>query len=117
MGGKVNNIRVPKKSAGERLDVFLSKKLKISRSQTQKMIEEMNSIYRHYKAKFPKSTVRNIINAFIAEINRMFGFIKQAEIDKLNRVVTDQTKDQEITSLKQQLTELKLKKGFWSFLH
>src|SRR3989344_7064011 len=38
-GGKVNNIRVPKKNAGERLDVFLSKKLKINRSQIQKMIE------------------------------------------------------------------------------
>lgn len=33
-----NKIKVPKKSAGHRLDVFLSKKLKISRSQAQKMI-------------------------------------------------------------------------------
>ncbi len=33
-----NKILVPKKSAGGRLDVFLAKKLKISRSQAQKMI-------------------------------------------------------------------------------
>ncbi len=34
----LNQIIVPKKSAGERLDIFLAKKLKISRSQVQKMV-------------------------------------------------------------------------------
>lgn len=52
-----------------------------SETQIQKMIVEINDIYRHYKTKYPKSTVRNIINSFVVEINRAFGFIKQTEIE------------------------------------
>jgi hypothetical protein len=49
-------------------------------SQIQRMIEEMNKIYKVYKAKYPKATVRNIINAYILEMNRIFGFLKTEEI-------------------------------------
>lgn len=42
---------------------------------------------------------------------------KQSEVDRLNGVVADKTKDQIITELQQQLQELRLKKGFWRFLH
>jgi hypothetical protein len=51
-------------------------------SQVQRMLEEMNKIFKVYKSKYPKATVRNIINAFIMEINRVFGFLKQTEIEK-----------------------------------
>jgi hypothetical protein len=53
-----------------------------SESQVQMLINEMNSIYKVYKSKYPKATVRNIINAFIMEMNRIFGFLKKSEIDK-----------------------------------
>jgi len=53
-----------------------------SETQVQKLILAMNDIWKSYKARYPKSTVRNIINAFVLEMNRIFGFIKQKEIDK-----------------------------------
>lgn len=43
--------------------------------------------------------------------------LKQAEIDRLNGVVTDKTKDQEIAELKRAIETLKLKKSFWGFIH
>lgn len=52
-----------------------------SEPQLQRMIVEINDIYRNYKSKYPKATTRNIINSFVLEINRVFGFIKQKEID------------------------------------
>ncbi len=39
VGGEVKKIIIPKTNAGERLDIFLAEKLKISRSQVKKMIE------------------------------------------------------------------------------
>ena len=50
--------------------------------QVKKLIEEINDIYKHFKSKYPKATVRAILNSFVVEINRAFGFIKQAEIDE-----------------------------------
>jgi hypothetical protein len=52
--------------------------------QVQKMIEEMNTIYKLYKSKYPKSTVRNIMNAFVMEMNRIFGFLKKKDVEDYN---------------------------------
>lgn len=51
-------------------------------SQAQEIIQAINVIYKAYKSRFPKSTSRNIINAFVLEINRIYGFMKQEEIKK-----------------------------------
>lgn len=50
-------------------------------SQAQAMIVTMNDIYKSYKTKYPKATIRNIINSFVLEMNRIFGFLKQKEIN------------------------------------
>ncbi len=47
----------------------------------QKLIVVINEIYKRYSAKYPKSTVREVINAFVTEINRRYGFIKKNEIN------------------------------------
>lgn len=52
-----------------------------SETQVQKLILAMNDIWKSYKSRFPKSTVSSIINAFVLEMNRIFGFMKQKEID------------------------------------
>ncbi len=52
-----------------------------SETQVQRMIIAMNDIWKSYKSRYPKATVRNIINSFVLEMNRIFGFIKQKEID------------------------------------
>lgn len=52
-----------------------------SDAQLNGLINAMNNIYKTFKNKYPKATVRNIINSFVSEINQAFGFIKQEEID------------------------------------
>lgn len=51
-------------------------------SQLDSMIDEMNSIYKHYKSRYPRATVRNIIVGFISEINHAFGFMSRDQIKK-----------------------------------
>ena len=48
----------------------------------QKLIAVINEIYKKYSAKYPKSTVREVINAFVTEINRRYGFVKKNEINE-----------------------------------
>jgi len=60
-----------------------------SESQSQKIIESINKVYKAYKTKYRDYTNRSIINAFVVEMNRIFGFMKQKEInayfdDRLN---------------------------------
>lgn len=40
----------------------------------------MNDIWKSYKSKYPKSTTRSILNAFVLEMNRTFGFLRQSDI-------------------------------------
>ena len=49
-------------------------------TQVQRIITEINNIWKQYKAKNPKATARHIINAYVLEINRVIGFIKQSDI-------------------------------------
>ena len=49
-------------------------------STIQKMIEAINHIHKSYKAREGRTTTRDILNAFIVEMNRVFGFLKQDEI-------------------------------------
>jgi hypothetical protein len=51
-------------------------------TQAQKMIKAMNNIWKSYKLKYPSYNNINILNAFILEMNSVFGFIKQKEINK-----------------------------------
>ena len=60
-------IEVPKNSAGERLDVFLAKKLKISRSQVQKMIGAEQIFV---NKKLPKKPGDNLSEGEIIEIKK-----------------------------------------------
>jgi hypothetical protein len=48
----------------------------------KKLITSINEIYRKYKSQYAKSTVREVINAFVTEINRRYGFIKKNEINE-----------------------------------
>jgi len=50
-------------------------------SQIQKIIEEINGVYKAYKSKYATATIRSIISAFVIEMNRVFGFMKQTEIN------------------------------------
>jgi hypothetical protein len=51
-------------------------------TQVQRIIQEINTIWKAYKAKYPKATTRNIINAYVLDINRVLGFIRKDDIDK-----------------------------------
>jgi hypothetical protein len=53
-----------------------------SENQVQKIIQQINEIFKTYKSKFPGATVRNILNAFVVETNRSMGFMKRGEISK-----------------------------------
>jgi hypothetical protein len=66
--------------------------------QSQKIIESINSIYGKYKNKNSKATVRNIMNSFVMEMNRVFGFLQRKEIKSYldntrSYLQTDQTTD------------------------
>ena len=50
-------------------------------SQVHKMIKSMNDIWKSYKSKNPSYTTINMLNAYVLEMNKVFGFIKQKEID------------------------------------
>ncbi len=60
-------INVPKKNTGERLDVFLAKKLKITRSQVQKMIESEQVFVND---KLPKKAGDNLSAEAVIEIKK-----------------------------------------------
>lgn len=62
-----NKIIVPKKSAGQRLDIFLAKKLKISRSQVQKMIGAEQIFV---NKKLPKKPGDNLSEDAVIEIKK-----------------------------------------------
>ena len=49
-------------------------------TQCQRLILAMNDIWKSYKNKYPKSTTRSILNAFVLEMNRTFGFLRQSDI-------------------------------------
>jgi ribosomal protein S15P/S13E len=51
-------------------------------SQIKKLIEEINSINKHYRAKYKDSSVRKILISFVTEMNRIIGFIQQKHIDE-----------------------------------
>lgn len=48
-------------------------------SIAQELIEAINKIYRSYNNR-GKASARDIINAFVQEMNRVFGFLKQSDI-------------------------------------
>ncbi len=50
-------------------------------SQIQEIISSINNIYNAYKGR-TKATVRDIINGFVLEINRVFGFLRREDIKK-----------------------------------
>lgn len=49
-------------------------------TQCQRIILAINDIWSKYKSKYPKSTTRSILNAFVLEMNRAFGFLRQSDI-------------------------------------
>ncbi|HSR89306.1 MAG TPA: RluA family pseudouridine synthase [Candidatus Udaeobacter sp.] len=73
----LNNIKVSKTNADQRLDVFLAKKLKITRSQVQKMIE-MEQVF--VNNKLPKKPGDNLRADAIIEIKK--GKITAAASEK-----------------------------------
>jgi hypothetical protein len=53
-----------------------------SESQVKSLIKEINEIYKRYSHSGDKTIVLDVLSAFVAEINRRFGIVKQADIDK-----------------------------------
>jgi hypothetical protein len=53
-----------------------------SEAQVKALIREINTIYTKYKTPEDKTSVSDVIAAFIAEINRRYGVVKQDEINK-----------------------------------
>lgn len=49
-------------------------------SQYQKIITECNNIYKTYKSRYPKATIRNILLGFVEEMNRCIGYMRQSDI-------------------------------------
>ena len=82
----INKILVPKKSAGERLDVFLAKKLKISRSQIQKMIGA-DQVF--VNKKLPKKPGDNLTEGEVIEIKKAKITIEAKEKKKAGQVKFD----------------------------
>ena len=52
-----------------------------SEHHVRSLIHEINDIYQKYRGSDGRSVVQDVISAFVAEINRRFGVIKQSEID------------------------------------
>ncbi len=72
-----------------------------SENQVQVIIQKINEIYKTYKSKFPGVTVRNILNAFVVETNRVMGFLKKGEIStylKNREKYINPTEDQDYIS-------------------
>src|SRR3989344_352828 len=82
----INKITVPKNIAGQRLDVFLAKKLKISRSQVQKMIG-MEQIF--VNKKLPKKPGDNLTEGEVIEIKKAKITIEAKEKKKAGQVKFD----------------------------
>ena len=53
-----------------------------SDAQVRVLVRCINEIWNSYKSKFPNSTTRHILNAFVLEMNRSFGFLRQDDIQK-----------------------------------
>lgn len=51
-----------------------------SETQVQRIILAINAIWNAYKSKYPKTTTRGVLNAFVLEMNRAFGFLRQSDI-------------------------------------
>ena len=68
-----------------------------SEYQVSQIISTINGVYEHYKRRTKnKFSCRDVINAFVVEINRVFGFLKQSEIDlylKERREYIDSNRD------------------------
>lgn len=54
-------------------------------SLMQDIIKSINDIYTHYKAKYPTTTVTEIINAFVSEVNMRYGLIMKEQFDEYER--------------------------------
>ncbi len=51
-------------------------------SQLQRFISECNLVYTSYMKRHPSATVRDLLNGFVTEVNKVFGFIKREDINK-----------------------------------
>lgn len=50
-------------------------------TQCKKMILAINAVWKQLSAKNPKLTTKNVLDMFVIEMNRSFGFLKQSDID------------------------------------
>ena len=53
-----------------------------SDAQVRGLVRCINEIWNTYKSKHPTSTTRHILNSFVLEMNRSFGFLRQDDIQK-----------------------------------
>lgn len=49
-------------------------------SQARDIIEAINTCFKAYRGKYPKASCRDIIHAFIMEVNRAYGFIQKKQV-------------------------------------
>ncbi len=54
-------------------------------SLIQDIIQSINKIYKHYKAKHPTTIVTEIINAFVSEVNMRYGLIMKEQFNEYER--------------------------------
>ncbi len=49
-------------------------------TQVRDIVEAINTCFKAYRGKFPKATCRDIVHAFIMEVNRAYGFIQKKQV-------------------------------------
>lgn len=65
-----------------------------TRDNMSRIVDEVNKIYRHYKASAPAGQLtRHVMLQLVAEINRRYGIIKREELQQYYRAVNASNRD------------------------
>lgn len=51
-----------------------------SESQVREIVNSINNVYKAYKSRYASATPRQIINSFVMEVNRSFGFLFRNDV-------------------------------------
>jgi len=72
-----------------------------SENAVEKIIDAINQIYTFYKNKDSKTSTSYIMNAFVGEMNRLFGFIKRADYEEYFNEQYENTQSKDDISLEE----------------
>ena len=56
-----------------------------SENQVKRLVVSINNIWKVYNEKVSGVTTRQIVNAFVVDVNRAFGFMKEKDIEAYNK--------------------------------